>query len=150
MARNETKTSSSVKCNNCARRMQYSGLVRLGTSGAGSAVGITLAAVAVSIGIIWFFGFLIGIVSAIVLAVVAFVYDEEEGGFLCNAYVCPSCDNVQLVAHEVTTGTYHRPVQDTKTPKSFMRICPKCKKQISIASEECPYCGTRQPRSKKR
>jgi len=30
------------------------------------------------------------------------------------------------------------------TPKAFMKKCAQCGKQIPIASEECPYCGTKQ------
>ncbi len=150
LERKDIETRSSVKCHSCNRRMQYSGLVRLGTGGTSFSVAIALVAVAVLFGILWFFGFLIALVSAIILAVVALTSELEEGGILCDAHVCPNCGNVQLVAHEVATGTYHKPVQNTETPKSFMRICVKCKKQISIASEECPYCGARQPRLKKR
>jgi len=29
-------------------------------------------------------------------------------------------------------------------PKAFLRRCPKCDRQIPIASEECPYCGIKQ------
>lgn len=129
--------------------MEYFGLIRLGTGGTSFAVAIALAAVTVVIGILWFFGFLIAMVSAIVLAILSLILDTEQG-VVCEAYVCPSCGNVQLTAHEVTTGTYHKRVQYPTTPKSFMTTCVKCKKQISIAAEECPYCGTRQSRSKKR
>jgi len=31
------------------------------------------------------------------------------------------------------------------TPKSFLKNCVKCGKEIPIASEECQYCGTKQP-----
>jgi hypothetical protein len=37
----------------------------------------------------------------------------------------------------------HPPVPET--PKSFLKKCVKCKKQIPIASEECPHCGVHQP-----
>jgi len=35
------------------------------------------------------------------------------------------------------------------TPKSFLKECVECKKDIPIASEECPYCGVRQRREVK-
>jgi hypothetical protein len=31
------------------------------------------------------------------------------------------------------------------TPESFLKECVKCGKRIPIASEECKYCGARQP-----
>lgn len=30
------------------------------------------------------------------------------------------------------------------TPKNFLKQCIKCGKEIPIASEICPYCGTKQ------
>ncbi|MEM3730464.1 MAG: hypothetical protein QW667_03045 [Candidatus Bathyarchaeia archaeon] len=34
--------------------------------------------------------------------------------------------------------------KQTGMPKSFLKRCVKCNKEIPIASEECPYCGQRQ------
>ena len=31
------------------------------------------------------------------------------------------------------------------TPKAFLKKCPECGREIPIASEECPYCKTKQP-----
>ncbi|MDH5793672.1 MAG: hypothetical protein OEZ18_03805 [Candidatus Bathyarchaeota archaeon] len=31
------------------------------------------------------------------------------------------------------------------TPKTFLKECPKCGREIPIASEECQYCETKQP-----
>ncbi|GEM_PF-3543939 len=31
------------------------------------------------------------------------------------------------------------------TPKSFLKKCVKCEREIPIASEKCPYCQARQP-----
>ncbi|MGQ9625207.1 MAG: hypothetical protein ACUVT9_07565 [Candidatus Bathycorpusculaceae bacterium] len=31
------------------------------------------------------------------------------------------------------------------TPKAFLKKCVQCQKEIPIASEECPYCETKQP-----
>jgi rRNA maturation endonuclease Nob1 len=41
-------------------------------------------------------------------------------------------------------------VHDTPTvaargPKAFLKKCVKCGREIPIASEECQYCGTKQP-----
>ena len=35
------------------------------------------------------------------------------------------------------------------TPKSFLKKCVECGKEIPIASEECSFCGARQTRSVK-
>jgi hypothetical protein len=32
-----------------------------------------------------------------------------------------------------------------RTPKSSLKECVKCGKEIPIASEECQYCGAKQP-----
>jgi len=37
-----------------------------------------------------------------------------------------------------------------ETPKSFLKKCVRCGKQIPIASEQCPYCGVHQPEYVKR
>lgn len=34
------------------------------------------------------------------------------------------------------------------TPASFLKKCIKCAREIPIASEECQYCGKRQPSGK--
>ena len=31
------------------------------------------------------------------------------------------------------------------TPKAFLKKCPKCGREIPIASEECPFCKSKQP-----
>jgi len=31
------------------------------------------------------------------------------------------------------------------TPKAFLKKCPKCGREMPIASEECPYCKSKQP-----
>jgi hypothetical protein len=31
------------------------------------------------------------------------------------------------------------------TPKGFLKECIECGREIPIASEECPYCGAKQP-----
>lgn len=37
--------------------------------------------------------------------------------------------------------------QSPKTPRSFLKKCVKCAREIPIASEECPYCRAKQPRN---
>jgi hypothetical protein len=37
---------------------------------------------------------------------------------------------------------------DLRTPRSFMKKCVKCRKEIPIASEECPYCRAKQPQKR--
>ena len=32
-----------------------------------------------------------------------------------------------------------------ETPRGFLKKCVECGKEIPIASEECSYCGTKQP-----
>lgn len=32
-----------------------------------------------------------------------------------------------------------------ETPKAFLKQCVECNREIPIASEECPYCGAKQP-----
>ena len=42
----------------------------------------------------------------------------------------------------------HRKVLEARTPetpKSFMKKCAKCGREIPIASEQCPYCNAKQP-----
>ena len=38
----------------------------------------------------------------------------------------------------------HIPPTRKGTPKSFLKKCPKCGKEIPIASEECPFCKAKQ------
>ena len=37
------------------------------------------------------------------------------------------------------------PTSKSRTPNTFLKRCVKCGKEIPIASEECPYCGSKQP-----
>lgn len=39
-----------------------------------------------------------------------------------------------------------RPQEETKS-RSFLKKCVNCGKDIPIASEECQYCGTKQPQN---
>ena len=57
-----------------------------------------------------------------------------------DVYVCPSCGEIRLLADEKSKTSLLR-----LTPKAFLKKCVKCGKEIPIASEECQYCGTKQP-----
>jgi predicted RNA-binding Zn-ribbon protein involved in translation (DUF1610 family) len=61
-----------------------------------------------------------------------------------EVYVCPKCRESRLFLPD-PTRVFHKPLQDSGTPKSYLKKCVKCKKQIAIASEECPFCGAKQP-----
>ena len=53
-------------------------------------------------------------------------------------------DNVPALRCEdcgIAVTDYRAP---TYTPKSFLKECVRCRKEIPIASEECPCCGTMQ------
>jgi len=54
-----------------------------------------------------------------------------------EAYRCPKCRLI-LIKYGQTRGR-------DETPKSFLKKCTNCDKEIPIASETCPYCGTNQP-----
>jgi DNA-directed RNA polymerase subunit M/transcription elongation factor TFIIS len=36
------------------------------------------------------------------------------------------------------------PQPPSETPKTFLKKCTRCGKNIPLASEECPYCGAKQ------
>jgi predicted RNA-binding Zn-ribbon protein involved in translation (DUF1610 family) len=57
-----------------------------------------------------------------------------------NVYLCPTCGEIRLSADEKT----RRLLLGT----SFLKKCVKCGKEIPIASEECRYCGAKQPEYK--
>jgi predicted RNA-binding Zn-ribbon protein involved in translation (DUF1610 family) len=63
--------------------------------------------------------------------------DEEMLSF--DVYVCPECGLTNLYADEKAKQYLLR-----LTPKTFLKRCVKCGKEIPIASEECQYCGARQ------
>jgi predicted nucleic-acid-binding Zn-ribbon protein len=48
-------------------------------------------------------------------------------------FYCKSCGYIEL---------YKTPPHG---PPSFLKNCVECGKEIPLASEECPYCGTKQP-----
>jgi len=52
-----------------------------------------------------------------------------------EAYRCTNCKLVMIP---------HGYEKDKPTPKSFLKNCVRCRKEIPIASEECPHCGAKQ------
>ena len=46
------------------------------------------------------------------------------------------CEKCGIAISDLRSSTY--------TPKSFLKKCIKCAKEIPIASEECQYCGIKQ------
>jgi RNA polymerase subunit RPABC4/transcription elongation factor Spt4 len=54
-----------------------------------------------------------------------------------EAYHCPKCKLILI--------KYGQTRKPDGTPKSFLKKCTNCDKEIPIASETCPYCGTKQP-----
>jgi len=58
-----------------------------------------------------------------------------------DLYVCPKCGEVRFFADEKSMQYLLK-----LTPKEFLKKCVKCEKNIPIASEHCPYCGTEQPK----
>ncbi len=61
-----------------------------------------------------------------------------------DVYVCPQCRKLELFYPE-PGREFHKPEQNTDTPKQFLKTCVKCRKSIPIASEECPFCDSKQP-----
>jgi len=55
-----------------------------------------------------------------------------------DVYVCPSCGEIRFSASEKTRRSL--------LGKAFLKKCVGCGKEIPIASEECSYCGTKQPK----
>jgi len=54
-----------------------------------------------------------------------------------DVYACPSCGEIRFLVDEKTRRSL--------LGKAFLKKCAKCGKEIPIASEECSYCGTKQP-----
>ena len=52
-------------------------------------------------------------------------------------FYCENCGYVEFYKSPPAHPTLY-------TPKSFLKKCAKCGKEIPIGSEECPYCGTKQ------
>jgi predicted RNA-binding Zn-ribbon protein involved in translation (DUF1610 family) len=60
-------------------------------------------------------------------------------------YVCPKCGRVKLFADEKTKQFLLTTAPDA-TPNAFLKKCVNCGKQIPIASEQCQYCKSKQPK----
>jgi len=58
-----------------------------------------------------------------------------------RAYRCKECGVIICYEKEK--------IEPTKTSESFLKKCIRCSKEIPIASEECPYCGTEQKNAAK-
>lgn len=54
-----------------------------------------------------------------------------------QVYLCPSCGEIRFLVDEKTKRFLLR--------KQFLKKCVKCTKEIPLASEECQYCGAKQP-----
>lgn len=54
-----------------------------------------------------------------------------------DIYICASCGEIRFSADEKTRRSL--------LGKAFLKKCVKCDREIPIASEECPYCETKQP-----
>jgi predicted RNA-binding Zn-ribbon protein involved in translation (DUF1610 family) len=70
-------------------------------------------------------------------------------GMQFEVYVCPKCRESRLFLPD-PTRVFHKPLQDSRTPKAYLKKCVECRKLIAIASEECPFCGSKQPPLNKR
>lgn len=70
----------------------------------------------------------------------------ESGGIsaLFEVYVCSSCLTVQLVSFG-NERAYRDLVRKNVGPSSFLKPCVSCGSRIPIASEECQFCGSKQP-----
>jgi ribosomal protein L40E len=81
------------------------------------------------------------------------------GGFLSSSvgedilsldiYFCPKCKSVEFLGTQDTQRRYEDLQRKNEVQRSFLKKCVKCGRLIPIASEECQFCGARQPRSKK-
>jgi hypothetical protein len=65
-------------------------------------------------------------------------------GMQFEVYACPRCRESRLFLPD-PTRVFHKTLQDSGTSKSHLKKCVKCRKNIPIASEECQFCGTKQP-----
>ncbi len=61
-----------------------------------------------------------------------------------HVYMCPKCGKLELFAHEKAKTILRRRQKIGVTPKAFLKKCRKCGREIPIASEECPFCKSKQ------
>ncbi len=65
--------------------------------------------------------------------------DMEGQSLPVQTHICPKCGKLEFTAIEQTTATL--------LSRRGLKECVKCGERIPIASEECPYCGAKQPSS---
>jgi ssDNA-binding Zn-finger/Zn-ribbon topoisomerase 1 len=65
------------------------------------------------------------------------IMPSVSSGVLLENAPALKCENCGIAIIDYRAPRY--------TPKSFLKKCVKCGKEIPIASEECSYCGTKQP-----
>jgi hypothetical protein len=76
-------------------------------------------------------------------------YDGGVGA-LFRVYVCRVCRTVQLNSDnppffDEIQKQIHREVEKKVRTRSFVKNCVSCGSEIPIASEECEFCGSKQP-----
>jgi Zn finger protein HypA/HybF involved in hydrogenase expression len=67
-----------------------------------------------------------------------------------DVYVCPKCKSVEFFGTQDIQKRYEDLQRKNNTSRSFLKKCVKCRKEIPIASEECQFCGSKQPPLNKR
>lgn len=68
------------------------------------------------------------------------IAEIKEEPLPLHVYMCPKCGKLELFTHEKAKGVLLRGKKIGVTPKVFLKKCPKCGREIPIASEECPFC----------
>jgi len=65
---------------------------------------------------------------------IRFTKKHDSKGDMIIPFYCKNCGYIELYK-----------IPPAPTPETFFKKCSKCGKEIPIASEECSYCGTKQP-----
>jgi hypothetical protein len=117
----EDSERSSVLCDKCRVEMQPLGGVKFRTGGVSGGMGFLLGKWA----------------------------ELREDTLQLNVYVCPQCRRIELF-YAGPSREFHKPEHNTDTTRSFLKACAECKKTIPLASEKCPFCGSKQPSRRKR
>jgi hypothetical protein len=68
---------------------------------------------------------------------------------IVEEYASVNALKMKQVDDEESGWTYKVSAPATLTPKSFLKKCAKCGREIPIASEECEFCGASQPKKSK-
>jgi RNA polymerase subunit RPABC4/transcription elongation factor Spt4 len=71
--------------------------------------------------------------------IVGDIAEIEEEPLPIHVYICPLCGKMELFAYEQTMKIL--------LSRQGLKKCVKCGKNIPLASEVCPYCGTKQKKS---